>query len=57
MKEELLKKGYITRQSLNFCGREVIDFDVGAIEYMHWDTYDHQLQLCFLTRTSHPIIV
>jgi hypothetical protein len=40
-------RGYITGQSLNFCGREVFDIDGGAIEYMHWDSYDHELQSFF----------
>lgn len=40
-------KGYITGQSLNFCGREVFDIDGGAIEKMKWDSYDHELQSFF----------
>jgi hypothetical protein len=36
-------KGYITGQTLTYCGREVFDLDGGAIEKMRWDTYDHEM--------------
>lgn len=41
------KTGYITGQSLNFCGREVFDIDSGAIEHMKWGTFDHEMQSFF----------
>jgi hypothetical protein len=44
---DYLKKGYITGQSLNFCGREVFDIDGGAIERMKWASYDHEMQSFF----------
>jgi len=40
-------RGYITGQSLNFCGREVFDIDGGAIERMKWTSYDHEMQSFF----------
>ncbi len=40
-------KGYITGQSLNFCGREVFDIDGGAVEKMKWGRFDHELQSFF----------
>jgi hypothetical protein len=36
-------RGYVTGQTLTYCGREVFDIDGGAIEKMHWDTYDHEM--------------
>lgn len=40
-------KGYITGQTLTYCGREVFDLDGGAIEKMKWDTYDHEMVSLF----------
>jgi hypothetical protein len=41
------KRGYITGQTLTYCGREVFDIDGGAIEKMTWDTYDHEMVSLF----------
>lgn len=35
--------GYITGQSLTFCGKEVFDLEQGAIEKMKWDSHDHDM--------------
>jgi hypothetical protein len=55
------KRGYITGQSLNFCGREVFDIDGGAIEHMKWDTYDHEMTSLFcdtnFTPYKHPAAI
>jgi hypothetical protein len=52
------KRGYITGNSVNFCGREVFDIDNGAIEHMKWDTYDHEMSSLFcdtnFTPYKHP---
>lgn len=41
--QDYKKKGYITGQTLTFCGREVFDMDGGAIEKMRWDNHDHEM--------------
>lgn len=41
------QRGYITGQSLNFCGREVFDIDGGAIKRMKWASFDHEMQSFF----------
>lgn len=57
------ERGYITGQSLTFCGREVFDLDGGAIERMKWDTHDHEMISLFcdgnftpLTGSTYPIL-
>jgi len=39
--------GYITGQTLTFCGREVFDLENGAIENMQWDFHDHEMVSLF----------
>ena len=41
--KEYKDHGYITGQTLTFCGREVFDMERGAIEKMKWDNHDHEM--------------
>ena len=41
--QDYKKRGYITGQTLTFCGREVFDMEPGAIEKMKWDSHDHEM--------------
>ena len=47
-------RGYITGQSLTYCGREVFDIDDGAIEKMEWDNYDHEMVSLFCDGNYSP---
>jgi hypothetical protein len=48
--------GYITGQTLTFCGREVFDMDGGAIERMKWDNHDHEMISLFCDGNFTPFI-
>jgi len=49
-------RGFITGQSLTFCGREVFDLDRGAIEKMNWDSHDHEMISLFCDGNFTPLV-
>lgn len=50
------ERGFITGQSLTFCGREVFDLDKGAIEKMKWDSHDHEMTSLFCDGNFTPLL-
>lgn len=48
--------GYITGQSVTFCGKEVFDMEHGAIEHMKWDSHDHDMISLFCDGNFTPFV-
>jgi hypothetical protein len=52
---EYKDRGYITGQTLTFCGKELFDIDGGAIEHMQWDNYDHEMNSLYCDGNFTPL--
>jgi hypothetical protein len=52
---EYKNRGYITGQSLTYCGKEIFGIDGGAIEKMQWDNYDHEMTSLYCDGNFTPL--
>jgi len=41
--DNYINAGYVTGQSVGYCGREIFDIDVDIFSKMKWNTYDHEM--------------